>query len=128
MDYSSLYTNITNVTCRMADTAAFVHHLQHFSLNRQQRERKKKKNTRTNRQAHSFRGNFTPNNVVLHSLKFIGQFGNDVLTENRVPQNRETREKMKKSRLKKFSNIFYIINQMIYKGLYSKLTKGIKNN
>ena len=45
MDYSSLYTNITNVTYRMADTAAFVHHLQHSSLNRQQREREKKKKT-----------------------------------------------------------------------------------
>ena len=29
----------------MADTAAFVHHLQHSSLNRQQREREKKKKT-----------------------------------------------------------------------------------
>ena len=31
--------------------------------------------------------------------------GSDTITENRVPQNRETREKMRKPRLKKFSNI-----------------------
>ena len=52
--------------------------------------------------------------------------GSDTITENRVPQNRETREKMKKSRLKNFNNIFYIINQMIYKGLYSQINKGNK--
>ena len=28
-----------------------------------------------------------------------------IVTENRVPQNRETREKMRKPRLKKFSNL-----------------------
>ena len=36
--------------------------------------------------------------------------GSDTITENRVPQNRETRKKMRKPRLNKFSNIFYIFN------------------
>ena len=36
--------------------------------------------------------------------------GSDTITENRVPQNRETREKMRKPRLKKFSNLSILLN------------------
>ena len=43
-------------------------------------------------------------------LPLIKARGSDTITENRVPQNRETRKKMRKPRLKKFSNIFYIFN------------------
>ena len=33
--------------------------------------------------------------------------GSDTITENRVPQNREIRERIRKSRLKKLSNSLY---------------------
>ena len=33
------------------------------------------------------------------------------VTENKVPQNRETREKMRKPRLKKFSNLFMYLTK-----------------
>ena len=46
---------------------------------------------------------FEPNRITIYNKHCCNlDFS---LTENRVPQNRETREKMRKPRLKKFSNI-----------------------
>ena len=58
--------------------------------------------------------------VTLHLLHDV--------TENKVPQNRETREKMRKPRLKKFSNLFIYLTKWYTKVYIAESTKEIINN